>query len=334
MFEHTFSIHPVAHTPMETHVAICQFDPLTESYTFYSPTDAPHRRANEVAQALGIPLRQVRFIMPYQGGGFGGKGALVAECPLLLLSRKCPNRPIKLVYERGDELSASQTRVGALMTFKTGVKRDGSITARTADLIWDSGAYASKAPEVSNRGALTALGPYKIPHFAMRSRLVYTNKQISGAYRGFGTTQVTWGGERQLDIIAHKLGLDPLELRRKNAVDEGDPFINGQPMVGVGLKECLDKAAAGIGWDKPLEQPGGAKRRGRGIAAMLKGTNTPTESYAFIKLDADASCTVLSSSPEIGAGQHSMVALIAAETIGIPLEWITVPNPDTKGHPL
>ena len=333
IFEDEFCIHPVAHAPLETHAAVCRYNPVSGQYTFWSATDAPHRRASEVAKALGVPLNKVRFISAYQGGGFGGKGTLVAEAVALCLAKYSGGRPVKVVFSREEELTATQTRVGAILRLKTGVKRDGTLTARQADILWDSGAYASKAPEVSYRGATTIFGPYRIPHIEMISRLVYTNNQITGAYRGFGTTQVTWACESQIDIIAHALGLDPLSFRQKNAYKEGDRFINGQVLKGVGLSETLERASMEIGWHAPKQNGGGSRVRGRGLATMIKGTNTPTDSYCFIKIDPDGSCTVLSSTVELGAGQKTMMAQIAAETIGLPLAWVSVPQPDTEMTP-
>lgn len=333
ILEDEFSVHAVAHTPMETHAAVVQYASVKEAITVWSSTDAPCRRARELADALGVSVNQVRFISAYSGGGFGGKGALVAEAIGVALARFTRGRPVKVVYSREEELTAAQTRLAACMRLKTGVKKDGTFTARTADIIWDGGAYASKGPEVSARGALTIFGPYRIPNLELLSRLVYTNKENGGAYRGFGTTQVTWACEVQMDIIAEKLGFDPLEIRRKNSYVEGDRYINGQILRGVGLNETLERASREIGWGKPKPGPSEGRVRGRGIATLIKGTNTPTDSYCFIKVNDDASITLLSSTVEIGAGQKTVLAQIAAETIGVPVSSIAVPHPDTAATP-
>ncbi|MBW2307786.1 MAG: molybdopterin-dependent oxidoreductase [Deltaproteobacteria bacterium] len=156
---------------------------------------------------------------------------------------------------------------------------------------------------------------------------------MSGAYRGFGTTQVTWACEVQMDIIAEKLGMDPLEIRLKNGYIEGDNYINGQVLQGVGLMETLEKSSREINWGQAKPRSAGATIRGRGIATMIKGTNTPTNSYCFIKVNEDASITVLSSVVEIGSGQKTVLAQIAAEAIGVPLESISITNPDTHITP-
>lgn len=333
VFEDEYAVHPVSHCPMEPHAAVAVYDSVRDAYDFYSSTDGPHRRANELAKALDIPLSKVRFRSMYSGGGFGGKGALVAESILAVLARAVPGRPVKLVFSRGEVLAASQTRIGAYLKMTTGVKNDGTLVFRRAELIWDSGAYAAKAPEVAVRGALTVFGPYRIPYVELTSRLVYTNKEISGAYRGFGTTQVSWASEVQMDVIAEKLGLDPLELRLKNAYVDGDPYINGQKMVAVGLTETLEAAAREIGWDRPKPEKQGSLVRGRGLATMIKGTNTPTDTFCFMRVDQSGEVTIAASQVEIGAGQHTILAQVAAETLGFPMESMVVIQPDTAVTP-
>jgi CO/xanthine dehydrogenase Mo-binding subunit len=333
VFEDEFYIHPVAHSPMETHAAVAQYFPFRDEYTLWSATDRPYRLSRELAHALGISVNQVRFISTYAGGGFGGKGALVAEVLAAALAKFTKGRPVKVVCSREEELTASQTRHAAFMKLKTGVKKDGIFMARRADVIWDNGAYSSLGPDVAWRGVLTIFGPYRIPHLELYSRLVYTNKEIGGAYRGFGTTQVTWACEVQMDMIAQKLRIDPLEIRMKNAYVDGDLYINGQNLQKVGLKETLQKTGQEIGWGWPRPAPTGSKFRGRGIATMLKPTATPTDSYCFIRVNHDAGIVILSGAPEVGGGQKTVLAQIAADTIGVPLSSITVPNPDTHYTP-
>ena len=333
IFVDEFFVHPVSHTPLETHAAVVKYAPTEDAYTVWSATDAPYQKAKDAAKALGLSHNQVRFISTYSGGGFGGKGAIVAEILAMALARHTRGRPVKLVFSRQEALTASQTRVGAYIRLKTGVKKDGTLWARQADMLWDNGAYSSKAPEVVRRGLITALGPYRTPHISLRSRLVYTNKQPSGAYRGFGVTQVTWACETQMDMIAHRLGLDPLKLRLQNLYQPGDCFINGQVLDVAGLRETLEAAAEEIGWDKRVSQRQGDKVRGKGLAVTIKGTNTPTESCCFLKVNPDGSVSVINSTVEIGAGQKTVFAQIAADTLGVPLESISIPHPDSAVSP-
>jgi len=333
IFEDEFYIHAVAHTPMETHVGIAQFCEEDGGVSVWSPTDGPHRRAKEISDALNILENKVRIISPYSGGGFGGKGNLVAEAVAIALAKFAKGRPVKVVFSREEELCASQTRIAAFIKLTTGVKKDGTLIARQAELLWDNGAYSSKAPDVAVRGTLTIFGPYRIPHLELHSQLVYTNKEISGAYRGYGTTQVTMACESQMDIIAEKLGMDPLEIRLKNIYMEGDKYINGQVLQGVGLKDTLEKACAEIRWNETENTPEGAIRRGKGFATTIKGTATPSNSSCFIKVHHDGSVAVICSSVEVGAGQKTVLAQIAADSIGVPVAAISVPHSDTSYSP-
>lgn len=333
LFDDEYYIHAVAHTPMETHAAAAQYFSAANEYHVWSSTDRPYRLATVLAEALGLSLNQVRFLSLFSGGGFGGKAALVAEAMAVALARFTAGRPVKVVYSREEELTATQTRHAAFLRLKTGVKADGTLTARRAEVVWDNGAYAALGPDVAYRGVLTIFGPYRIPHISLLSRLVYTNQQVAGAYRGFGTTQATWACESQMDRIAAALRLDPLELRLRNAYVDGDPYINGQLMRTVGLKDTLLQAAQKIGWRCPRPRPSGHLFRGVGLACTIKPTATPTTSCCFLRVNQDASVVLLCGSPEVGGGQKTVLSQIAAESLGVSLSAISVPHPDTSYTP-
>ncbi|MEW6673069.1 MAG: xanthine dehydrogenase family protein molybdopterin-binding subunit [Thermodesulfobacteriota bacterium] len=333
IFEDTFSAQALSHATMEPHAAVAQYTPLDGRYTVWSASDRPQRLHKELADALGLAHTQIRFIVPYVGGSFGGKNTLRAEAIAVALARFTHGRPVKVVFSREESITATQTRLAAHMKLTTGVKKDGLFTARRAEIVWDNGAYISNAPGVANRGVLTILGPYRIPNLDLVSRLVYTNNETTGSYRGFGTTQVTWACEGQMDIIAAKLGIDPLTIRLKNAYVEGDAYINGQIMRDVRVKETIEKAGAEIGLGTGGPGPSPTRRRGKGIATMLKSTATPTDSFCLVKVDVDGGVTVYSSSSEIGAGEKTIMAQIAADAVGVPLAAVSVPNPDTAITP-
>jgi CO/xanthine dehydrogenase Mo-binding subunit len=333
IFEDEFSAHAVSHAAIEPHVAVAQYLPTTNHYTIWSSTDRPYVLTRELADALEIPSNHIRYIVPYVGGAFGGKNTLIAEAIAVALARFTKGRPVKVIFSREEELTATQIRVGSFMKLKTGFKKDGTLTARKADIVWDSGAYVSNSNGVAIRGAYTIFGPYRIPNIELVSRLVYTNKEVSGSYRGYGTTQVTWACESQMDMIAHQLGIDPLELRLKNAYVEGDRYINGQVLHGVGLKETIEKANEEIGWEKVEPPSSPVKRRGKGMAVILKGTLTPTHSCCFIKVNQDAKATVICTTPETGGGQRTVLSQIAADAIGVPLDSVSVTCPDTSITP-
>lgn len=333
IFEDEFSIHAVSHVTMETHSAAAQYLPESGEYTVWLSTDRPYIVLREMTTALGIPAGKVRFIVPYVGGSFGSKSTLMAEASAVALARFTRGRPVKVVFSREEDLTASSTRLAAYFRLKTGVRRDGTLTAQRAEIVWDNGAYTANAVGVAIRGARTVFGPYRIPNLELVSRLVYTNKEITGSYRGYGTTQVTWASESHLDIIAAKLGIDPLEIRLKNGYVEGDPYLNGQVMHGVGLTDTLKRASQEIAWQEPRSRGPGTRHRGKGIATMLKGTLTPTSSCCFIKVDQDGCVSVICSAPEIGGGQKTVLAQMAADTIGVSLEAVTVTDTDTATTP-
>jgi carbon-monoxide dehydrogenase large subunit len=219
------------------------------------------------------------------------------------------------------------------MKLRTGVTHDGYITARTAEILWDSGAYTAYTVGIAIRGSQTIMGPYRIPNLRILSRQVYTNKSITGSYRGYGTTQVTWACESQMDDIASQLGIDPVAIRLQNAYVEGDPYLNGQIMHGVGVVETIEKARDEIGWGNVVRKPAPHLRRGKGIATMIKPTMTPSSSNCVINVEQDGRVAVIAAAPEIGAGQDTILAQMAADAIGVPLADVSVPATDTALTP-
>jgi CO/xanthine dehydrogenase Mo-binding subunit len=330
--EGEYSAHAVSHAALEPHTAIARYDPADSGYTLWTSSDRPYQLRGELATALGIPAARVRVVVGYVGGSFGGKNTLVAEAPAVALARAVPGRAVKVEYSREEDLAASPTRMAALLKLTTGVRRDGTLLARRAEILWEGGAYASNAVGIAIRGPKAVFGPYRIPNVEFLSRMVYTNRQVAGSYRGYGTTQAAWACESHMDEIAHQLGIDPLTLRRQNAYDEGDPWHNGQILHGVAVGETLERASAEIGWGNvpPAESP---LRRGKGIATMIKETATPTSSNVVLELDPEGGLSLRCTAPEIGAGQSTVLAQMAADAVGVPLAVVSVPGADTAVSP-
>src|SRR3990170_1466523 len=221
VFEDEFSSQTVHHAPLEPHSAVAQVD-VNGRIVVWGPNDSPHRLRKDLADALRMRLDKVRVVSTYVGGGFGGKGGLKAEPIAVALALKANHRPVKVVFTREEVFQATLVRHAAVVRIKTGVKRDGMLMAREVKIVWDTGAYAEKGPTVCSQATAAAAGPYRVPHVHLIGQCVYTNKAVAGAYRGYGTPQLAWAYESQMDIIAKKLGIDPLELRLRNILREGD----------------------------------------------------------------------------------------------------------------
>ena len=193
------------------------------------------------------------------------------------------------------------------MKIKTGVKRDGAIVARQVEVFYEIGAYALNGPVNAKTGCYVSSGPYNIPNRSLSTYSVYTNLPPTGPFRGVGVSHVCWAYESEMDDIARRLGIDPLVLRLKHLVKEGDVFVTGEKLVSVGVTECLERTAAAIGWKGKEEQsapPAGHNVvRGKGLAVTIKSTTTPTTSSANVRLNADGSAILLTSSVDMGKGR-------------------------------
>lgn len=327
VLEDTYRSHMVQHAHLETHAAIAQVD-SSGKILIWSNTQTPYFNRKALAKSLNLPLNQVRVMVTTLGGGFGGKSYLKAEPICVALALKSKGRPVKLVFTREEEFGVAPVRHPTIIRCKTGMKKDGTWLAQETELIFDTGAYADIGPRVCRNAGFSAAGPYQVPNVRIDSYCVYTNHPIGGAFRGFGIPQVSWAIESHLDVMAEKLGLDPVEVRLKNAVEEGSLSVTGQVLHSVGLKETLRQAAEKIGWRKAS-----GPYRGKGIACMHKSTVTPSSSAAFVKLNEDASVTLLCSAVEMGQGSSTILAQIASEELGIPVEKISMVRPDTDVTP-
>jgi len=329
IFEDSFTTQIVQHAAIEPHAAVAQVD-ASGNITVWVTNDGPHRLRKDLAEALKIPMKKVRVIMPpYMGGGFGGKGGLKMETLCIVLAMKTGGRPVKMVLTRQEVFTASLVRHPSVVRIKTGVKKDGRLWAREIKVIYDTGAYSEKGPTVCQQGTVAATGPYKIPHVKVDGYCVYTNKIVAGAFRGYGHPQIAWPHESQMDMIAHELGLDPVKIRLMNAVEEGDVVPTGQQILhSVGLKECIQEAAAHARKNTPKR-----KYFGRGLACGYKNTKTPSGSSAIIKVSQDGSIELLTSAVEIGQGIKTVLTQMTAEEMGVHEEIITVSTPDTDLTP-
>ena len=334
IFDNTYTLPPVQHGHIEPHAATAYWEPGGK-LMIHSATQNPSGVQEQLAHIFKLPENQVRVIAPLLGGGYGGKTHARLEPALALLARKA-RRPVQWVLTR-DEVFLTGRRYGAVVKIKTGCKRDGAIVARRVEIFYEVGAYALNGPVNAKTGCYVSSGPYNVPNRRLTTYAVYTNLPPAGPFRGVGVSHVCWAYESEMDDIARRLGIDPLELRLKHLVKEGDLFVTGEKLVSVGIADCLRRAAEAIGWKGRMEQappPGGQTLvRGKGLAVAIKSTTTPTTSSANVRLNADGSAVLLTSSVEMGQGASTSLAQIVADELGLAFEKVTVSLPDTDLTP-
>lgn len=311
------------------------YDAAHIKLTVYVGSQIPYGDRRQIAAALGLPQAEVRVIGTLIGGGFGGKEDIMGQIHAALLAQ-ATGRPVKILYDRDESLLAHPKRHATVIRIKTGAKRDGTLTAVEAELIGDAGAYASLSTKVLTRATTHATGPYVVPHAKVDCYAMFTNNPPAGAFRGFGVTQSAFAVEQNMDILAHELGLDPFELRRKNALQVGSTTATGQVLrESVGLLDCLDWVEAQVRAAPPVEIPGA--RVAWGIAAAYKNTGlgggANDAAGAEVEVYPDGTAEIRSSSADMGQGLTTIVAQCTAEELGLPFGQVRVLLSDTDLTP-
>ena len=307
----------------------------SDRVTVWTNTQAPHTQRQEVARILGIAQRQVRIIGSHMGGGFGSKLVTDMKLPIAALLSRKTGRPVRIQNSRAEEFSTAKTRYGYTMYLKTGAKKDGRLWARQIRVIGDNGAYHDKGPATLNFTSMMYATHYNIPNVRFEGCLVYTNKQMGTAFRGFGNPQVAFACETQLDILAQKLGIDPLELRLKNSNRPGQETHSGAEITSCAMNECMQAAAKAAGWPQRRNQKG---LRGLGLANVIH-TAQGGRYYAyaatdsFIKMSDDGAFTLITPAAEMGQGIHTAMAQIVAAELGVNPAEINVLAGDTDLTP-
>ncbi|MFQ5911981.1 MAG: xanthine dehydrogenase family protein molybdopterin-binding subunit [Nitrospinota bacterium] len=335
VFEDEYLSPPASHAHLEPHGVLAQWD-LNGKLTVQTSTQSPSLVRNDLSNIYGIPLNQVRVVVPYLGGAYGGKMYDKLE-PITTLLAKVSGRPVRWILDR-EEVFVTSSKHGAVCRMQTGVSKDGRITVRKVAVYYDTGAYAEIGPRIAYKTGFTAAGPYNIPNVWIDSYCVYTHKTPAGPFRGFGVPQVAFAYESHMDKVAYHLGRDPVDLRMEYACDEGDIFASGTKLHSLGHKESLQKCAEAIGWEagprKPPSQPPlRGKRRGKGAALALKSVLTPSTSGAVVEMGSDGSVNLLTSTVEMGQGSGTILCQIAAEELGVPFENVNIVQPDTDVTP-
>ena len=288
----------------------------------YASTQGPYQIRAGLAAVLDVPVSRIRVVAMELGGGFGAKLRLTFEAfPALLAMRT--HRPVKLVNTREEAFTMNGPRLPVTNYIRSGVMKDGTITAREAYTIFDVGAYLGAGP---NSGIGHGIGAYRVPNFRLRSYGVYTNKIYVGSYRASGVADMTFAVESHMDHIAQEIGMDPYDLREKNALREGDVSVSGAVVPGNGLMETLAAIKEKINWPRSLED-------GHGIGlALCEWRSGSGPSTAAISVNDDGTVSLLTGSVDI-SGSDTSLAAIAAEALGIPMDNVIVAKRDTDLAP-
>lgn len=323
---------PTHHVPIELPftAAWCDGDRLE----ILSATQTPSYVRQSVADLLGLPLNRVRVKCAPLGGGFGAKMYDRLE-PLAAALAWTRRTAVRIGVSR-EEAFLLTTRHGCAVTGGMTADADGAIVGATADVRYDTGAYADVGPRIAAKSGMVAGGPYRMANARVRSRCVYTNKPSAGPFRGFGVPQVTWAHESLVDELARAGGWDPVDFRRRNLLREGDVAPVGTPLHSADFVGCLDAVTEALDWQAPLvrdEGPGGRYRRGRGVAVGVKAVLTPTISNAVLQLNQDATATLLISTVDMGQGSDTIMAQIAAEVLCLGEGRVRVVTADTDVTP-
>ncbi|MBI4290623.1 MAG: xanthine dehydrogenase family protein molybdopterin-binding subunit [Betaproteobacteria bacterium] len=329
VFEHTFRSQQVMHTPLEPIVSAAEA--AESSVTIHTASQSPSFVRTEVARLLGWPENRVRVKVPFLGGGFGAKLYIKLEALVAVLAIMV-RRPVKISLTM-EEQFYTITKHGTTFRIKSGVAKDGRITSRRCEVWWNGGAYADIGPRVTQKSGFTSAGPYDIENVSIDSYAVYTNLPPAGALRGFGIPQLVWAYECHTDLIARGLKMDPVEFRRKNILREGRPHATGTVMKDAAIDAVLDRVAKSMKWDQPFDHGTGSVKRGRGVAVGFKACISPTTSVAIVNVGADGSCTVYSSTVDMGQGSDTAMALVAAEVLNLSASAVTIVHPDTDVTP-
>jgi len=336
--ENTYTTSFQEHAYLEPE-AVCAVPSGDNRITVYASCQSPFHLRGHIANNLSVPASRVKVVQAYTGGSFGGKDDVATEIgTLAAVAALKTGKPVMIAHERGESITGSNVRHASKIKYKTGAKKDGTIVAREVKVLLDGGAYASESPFVAVKALVHAAGPYKIPNIFVESTAVYTNKTYAGAFRGFGVPQVTFASECQMDELAEKLSMDPLILRKKNALRAGDGTATSQVYdKSVGLVKTIEKIEeerkAHRGSDNGSKDEEGRYLYGTGYSCMLQGISNGAEGIdvvgASVQMSQDGSVLVGVGLTELGQGSRTVFAQIASEVLGVSIDKVTARQVDT-----
>jgi CO/xanthine dehydrogenase Mo-binding subunit len=327
---------PIEHAYLEPEAVMVE--PAGDGIFFWSTTKSAHLDQREVARVLGWPVDRVNAAAAEIGGSFGGKSDLALNAIAALLCVKS-GMPVSIVYEREESMHVSTKRHSCIINYVHGAKKDGTLTVVKADIQADAGPYTDYTSTVLPRMIIGGVGPYRVPNVLLEVRGIHTNNPIAGSMRGFGQPQTTFAYERQMDKLASALGMDPIDIRLKNALVDGDTSATGQVLSGVTIRQLLEKTRDRI--SSCADGPGGSplkpyEKEGWGIACILYGngrTGMPNPGVARARLNGEGLVELAVGTPDIGQGSNTLYVQIVAATMGITPEYVRVISADTRCTP-
>jgi 4-hydroxybenzoyl-CoA reductase alpha subunit len=330
--EDTFTSMPQWHCSIETIGSVAEYA-TSGKYTIYMNTQTLFNARYRIATALGVPETDVRIIQSAVGGGFGGKSCDDNNALVAAVLTKKARKPVKLINTREEEfLAGCRPRVFMKINVKMGFKKDGRIRAKELKVIADNGAYSAKAPAITGVAAMRHDTCYKYSDVKIDAKLVYTNKIPTGAFRGFGNPSAEWAVEQAIDLGAHALGIDPMEIARINAAEVGYVSPHGNRVTSCELKQCLDMTEKMIDWKSKRANKQANIGLGLACTVHVSGKRHFGDydgSSATIKINEDGKALILSGEGECGQGVHTAMCQIAAEELGVPVEDVEISRADT-----
>jgi xanthine dehydrogenase molybdenum-binding subunit len=324
---------------MEPNVCVSQWD--EDRLTMWISTQTPFMVRGILAEVLGLPLTKVRVLVDHMGGGFGAKQDLFQTEFLCALLAKKTGRPVRMEYTRKETFLGGRSRHPGTVWLKQGFKKDGTITARQARVTLNSGAYGSHGPGVTAVGTAALTSLYRCENVLLEGKCVYTNTPIAGAYRGYGVVQTYYALDIQMEEAAERLGMDPVELKLKNAVREGDISPSGHPIVGHGLEDCIRRGMREINWRIRGQSPNSHLPthilRGWGMGCEMHGSSAypgiKEQGNATVRMNEDGTVQLFTGTTGLGTGAHTALAQIVAEELGVRFQDVSVVHGDTDVVP-
>jgi CO/xanthine dehydrogenase Mo-binding subunit len=324
--EETYTFPMVYQYAMEPHTSVARV--TCDGITLWTSSAHPFLVRSELAHMFALPQAKVEVIVPYVGGAYGSKSYFKIEPLIVAMARKTRGRPVRLAQSVPESMLTTR-RHSARCRIRTGFKRDGTLVAREAQIVMDTGAYADNGPRVARRTISRMIGPYRIAHCKVEALAVYTNTVPAGSMRSIGGPQTIWALESHMDSVAAKLGVDPMELRMRNLLERGEELKHGATPIDADLREGAKIAAAAVQGCKAAKEYG----KGCGVAVGVSDSEAMPVSVALLRLLADGSFILSAGTTEVGQGARTVLSQIAAQELDVAPELIMMKGTDTAATP-